>query len=111
MKIQEHTIIQKTFISEVKPEIYTTCPEFEKVIQWADKNPVVWDIVTKKRSKEFGCGSCVYIGWAQNNMEPDAILERVRHFKNLIDRKSPYYTDDSIFIWRARFTIEHYQKK
>ena len=111
MKIQEHTIVQKIFISEVRPEIYTTYPEFEKVIQWADNNPIVWDIVTKKRSKAFGLGSCVYIGWAQNNMAPDAILERVRHFKELIDRKSPYYTDNSIFIWRARFTLEHYKEK
>ena len=111
MKIQEHTLIQRTFISEVKPEIYTTYPEFEKVIQWADENPVVWEIVTKKRSKAFGRGSCVYIGWAQNNMSPDAILERIRHFKELIDKKSPYYNDNSIFLWRAKFTLEHYKDK
>jgi len=60
MKIQEHTIIQRIFISEVQPEIYTTCTEFEKVIQWADDNPIVWDIVTKKRSKAFGRGpACI----------------------------------------------------
>jgi len=111
MKIQKQTIIQRTFISEVKPEIYTTCSEFEKVIKWADENPVVWDIVTSKRSKAFGRGSCVYIGSAQNNMTSDAILERCRYFKELTDRKSSYYTDDSIFIWRARFTLKHYKEK
>jgi len=29
------------------------------VIQWADDNPVVWKIVTQKKSKAFGLGSCV----------------------------------------------------
>ena len=111
MKIKEHSLIQRIFISEVKPEIYTTCPDFEQVIQWADENPVVWDIVSKTRSKAFGRGSCVYIGWAQNNKTPDAILERVRHFKEIVNGKSPYYTDDSIFLWRARFSLEHYKDK
>jgi len=111
MKIHSHTLIQRIFISDIRPEISTSCPDFEQVIQWADDHPVIWDIVTKTRSKAFGRGSCEYIGWAQRNMSPEAILERVRHFKNLIDGKTHYHSSDSIFLWRARFTLKHYQDK
>jgi len=54
MKIQEHNIIQRVFISEVQSEIYTTCPDFEQVIKWADENPIVWDIVTMTRNRASG---------------------------------------------------------
>ena len=80
------------------------------MIQWSDEHSIVWDIVTKTRSKAFGRRSCLYIGWAQSSMAPDAILERVRHFKELADSKSAYH-NDSIFTWRARFTLEHYLDK
>ena len=110
MKIHQQIHVQKIFISEKRPEIYTACPDFEPVIQWADDNPVVWHIITARRSKAFGLGSCVYIGWAQKSMAPDAILERLRHFKELIDGNSPYHDADSIFRWRAQFTLAHYRK-
>ena len=44
-------------------------------------------------------------------MEPDAILERVWHVHELGEGKSPYHDRDSIFVWRAKFTLEHYQDK
>ena len=110
MKIHKQIHVQQTFISETQPEILTTCPDFAEVIQWADEHPVVWDIVTKTRSKAFGRGSCVYIGWAQKSMAPDAILERLRHFKELVYGNSPYHDADSIFRWRAQFTLAHYRK-
>lgn len=111
MKIHKHTIVQRTFFSEVQPDISTISPDLGQVIQWADNHPVVWEIVTKTRSKAFGRGSCEYIGCAQRSMSPEAVLERLRHFKNLIEGKSPYHTGDSIFLWRARFTLEHYKEK
>jgi len=111
MKVHKHTYAQKVFISEVRPEISTARPDFEQVIQWADDHPVVWDIVTATRSKAFGRGSCVYIGWAQNSMEPDAILERARYFKELEDENSPCHKEESIFWWRPQFTMKHYQEK
>ncbi len=110
MKIHQQIHLQKVFISEKRPDVCTACQDFEPVIQWADDNPVVWHIVTGRRSKAFGRGSCVYIGWAQKSMAPDAILERLRHFKELIDGKSPYHNADSIFRWRAQFTLAHYRK-
>ena len=110
MKIHQQIHVQKVFISEKRPDVCTACPDFEPVIQWADDCPVVWHIVTGRRSKAFGLGSCVYIGWAQRSMAPDAILERLRHFKELIDGNSPYHDADSIFRWRAQFTLAHYRK-
>lgn len=110
MKIYQQIHVQKVFISEKRPDVCTACPGFEPVIQWADDNRVVWHIVTGRRSKAFGLGSCVYIGWAQRSMAPDAILERLRHFKELVDGNSPWHNADSIFRWRARFTLEHYQE-
>jgi len=110
MKIHKQIHVQKVFISETQPEILKTCPDFAEAIQWADDHPLVWDIVTKTRSKAFGRGSCVYIGWAQKSMAPDAILERLRHFKELVDGNSPYHDADSIFRWRAQFTLTHYRE-
>ena len=115
MKTQEQTIVQRTFRSDVRPEIATTNPELADVIAWADDHPVAWEIVTKTRSKAFGIGSCVYIGWAQRSNAPEAVLERLRHFKELVDGGGCCMRnregDDSIFVWRARFTLEHYRDK
>ena len=110
MKVHKHIHVQQVFTSEKRPEIFTTCPDFEQVIQWADDRPIVWDITTSTRSQAFGRGACVYIGWAQSSMAPGAILERLRHFKELVDGNSPWDNADSIFRWRARFTLEHYQE-
>jgi len=115
MKTRQCTITYWTFQSDVRQEITTTDPHLAEVIVWADKHPVAWDIVTKIRSKAFGVGSCVYIGWAQRSQSPEAILERLRHFKELVDGGDPRMRiregDDSIFVWRARFTLEHYRDK
>lgn len=97
--------------SEVMPVVRTVNPSFARIIAWADEHPVVWRIVTSRRSKAFGLGSCEYIGWAQKSMAPDAILERVKHLHTLAEGNSLYGGPASIFAWRARFTIEHFQDK
>jgi len=120
MKTHKCTITYRIFQSDIQPEIATTDPELAEVVAWADANPVVWDIVTKTRSKAFGVGSCVYIGWAQRSNAPEAVLERLRHFKELVEggddlmrvRKGHACRqagEDSILVWRARFTLEHYR--
>ena len=115
MKTQERTIVQRTFQSDLRPEIVTTDPYLAEVIAWADEHPVAWEIVTRTRSKAFGVGSCVYIGWAQRSNAPEAVLERLRHFRELVDGGDYCMRiregDDSIFVWRARFTLEHYRDK
>jgi len=107
----EETTTTTLYQSEVLAHVKTSHPALGPVIKWADENPVVWKIVTGRRSKAFGVGSCVYIGWAQQSKEPGAILERVRQMHELATCNQPYYTPDSIFVWRARFTLEHYRDK
>ncbi len=110
MKMHRQIQLQPLFLSETRPDICTTCPDLARVMQWADDHPVVWAIVTGARSKAFGLGSCAYIGWAQNSLAPGAILERLSHFKELVAGNGPCHKD-SIFRWRARFTLHHYQEK
>jgi hypothetical protein len=115
MQTEEHTTTYRTFRSDVRADIVTTDPRLAQVIAWADENPVVWDIVTKTRSKAFGVGSCVYIGWAQRSTAPEAVLERLWHVKELVDGGDSWMRiregEGSIFVWRARFTLEHYRDK
>ena len=111
MKTVTETITNIIYESEFMPSVRSINPAFARTIAWADDHPVVWRIVTGRKSKAFGLGSCVYIGWAQKSTEPDAVLERVRLMYELVEGKSPYYTPSSIFVWRAKFTLAHYQDK
>jgi hypothetical protein len=111
MKTVAETRTNIIYQSEVLNNVRTTDPSFAQAIEWADNNPVVWRIVTGSKSKAFGLGSCEYIGWAQRSMEPEAILERARHLSELAENRSPFHNRDSIFVWRAQFTIEHFQDK
>ena len=111
MKTVAETITNTIYQSEVLQNVRTINPSFAHAIEWADNHPVIWRIVTGSKSKAFGLGSCEYIGWAQRSMETDAILERARHLTELAEGKSPYHNPDSIFVWRAKFTIEHFQDK
>jgi hypothetical protein len=97
------------YISGIIPDIKTREPELKKVIEWADANPVVWEIVTHNKSKAFGKNSCFYIGWAQKSMEPVAILERARAFYDEVFAED--YRNYQIWSWRARFTLSHYKDK
>ena len=111
MKIHEQTVVRQTFQSEVQPDVTTNDPALAAVITWADENPVAWEIVMHKKSKAFGVGSSVYIGWAQRTLAPEAVLERLRTLKDLLEESSNGHPRNSIFRWRARFTIEHYRDK
>lgn len=106
-----HHITQEVFCSEVRPDISTTYPALGPLIAWADKNPHAWKIVTTNKSKAFGLGSCVYIGWAQRSTSPEAILERLRHLHELVTAGARRNQSGSIFIWRAQFTFEHFNDK
>ncbi len=111
MKTVTETITNIIYQSEVLQEAHTINPLFARIIAWADDHPVVWRIVIGHKSKAFGLGSCEYIGWAQRAMTPESILERARHMHELWEGKSPYHHPDSIFVWRAKFTLAHYQDK
>ena len=104
----ERQLVQHTFTSEVMPDVSSDKPFDGAVIAWADTYPVAWKIVTQKRSKAFGVGSCEYIGWAQKSMENGAILARLHHLKNVLEG-----TDSGNSFWKKRawFTFDHYQDK
>jgi len=106
MRSETHQITVVTYYSEVKPDVYTDRIDIADVIAWADEHPVAWDIVTRKRSRVFGVGSCEYIGWAQDSMHPGPILQRLIHFYDLLHKP-----ETDIFHWRAHFTFEHYRDK
>lgn len=108
MKTTTYTVTKQDFRSDVRPDVHTHDPDIAEVIAWADKHPLVWKIVTSKKSKTFGRGATTYIGWAQKSMESKAVLERVRHFRSLLDKPGRWSHANSIFHWRARFTYEHF---
>ncbi len=109
MKILEETIVNHVHQSEVLPNVRTMNSNLGSAIEWADDHPVIWRIVTGRKSKAFGLGSSVYIGWAQRSTESDAVLERIRHMREAVENLQPYYPPDSIFVWRAKFTMKHYR--
>jgi hypothetical protein len=111
MKTTTHTVRRRAFRSEVRPDVETTDRTLAAALEWADGNPVVWEIVSGHRSKAFGLGSCEYIGWAQRRREPDAMLERVRHIHGIVSRPERYLDPGSIFPWRARFTLDRFREK
>ncbi len=111
MKTNEQTTAHRIYTSEEVPYIQTEDERLAKVIAWADSHPYVWQCVCGRRSKAFGRGSCAYIGWAQNSREPQAMLERARHLYELVHGEYPYAGPDSIFVWRAKFTLEHFGDK
>jgi len=84
MKTTTQTVRYRTYVSEVRPSVTSRYQSDAPVLKWADEHPVVWGVVTTRRSKAFGIGSCEYIGLAQRSMASDAILERVRHIHHLV---------------------------
>ncbi|MBI5090920.1 MAG: hypothetical protein HZB26_00585 [Candidatus Hydrogenedentes bacterium] len=111
MKTTEEITKQTVYTSEVLPSVRTTNERLARVIAWADAHPYAWQIVCGRRSKPFGKNSCVYIGWAQRADTSAAVLERARHLHELVHNEYPYAGEDSIFVFRARFTAEHFGDK
>ncbi len=91
------------------PQIQTTDPVVGEAIIWADQEAPVWHLLASRRSKAFGIGSSIYIGWAQNNRSTDALLERLRHFHQLVrEANSENRRLAPIQAWAAKFTFDHF---
>ena len=97
--------------SSKRPDVVTDERDLAAAIAWADQHPHAWDIVTHQRSKVFGLGSCVYIGWAQRSMAPEAILERAAHLHRFVVGIEPHLSHDHFLCWRARHTFQHYRDR
>lgn len=111
MKTTEEIIRKTVHRSDTLPSVQTSDERLARVITWADDHPYAWQIVCGRRSKAFGKNSSVYIGWAQRSDAPEAILERARHLYELVHGEYPYAGQDSIFVWRARFTVDRFGDK
>jgi hypothetical protein len=109
------TVTFKRFASEILHGIQTDNERLTEVIEWADKNPIVWKIITETRSKAFGRNSCFYFGCDQKSMESGAILSRAAHLKNELERPRVYdgrqAPIDDFHLWKVKFTLEHYKDK
>jgi len=110
MKTTKEHIARTWYRSESRPEIESHDSRDKEIIEWLDKNPVVFEIVTKNKSKAFGKKSCVYIGWAQNNNSVGAVIEKLRTLKGEAEA-SRFSSPGTIFQYRAQFTLKHYKDK
>lgn len=106
MKSTARMVEVTTFASEICPEITTDDPRLAEIIAWADAHPLVYKIVNTGKSKAFGRGSSHYLGWAQRDMSVEAIFERITTFRHALETAPAGF-----WSWRARFTLEHFDKK
>lgn len=112
MKTTHSTVPVVRHTSEVMPEIGSSDPRDGVVITWADANPNAYKLVTTRKSKSFGLGSCAYIGWAQQSNDPAAVLARLRHLKAEIEGTLlGSIGRPPIFGFRAKFALEHFADK
>ena len=111
MDTKKETIEITEYRSTTYPEIRSSTREDVAAIEFIDKNPVVVEITTGDKSKAFGAGSCVYIGWAQQNNSAGAILTKVKTLMRILAGESAGEREGTIWNWRAHFTIDHYSDK
>lgn len=102
---REHTV----YTSSAYPAIVSEKHKDAEVIKWCDENPVVWDIVTGRKSLTFGMHASHYIGWAQGSNTQDAILARAHEFMRCILEAN--VKRGNYHALRAQWTMEHYNDK
>ena len=108
MKTNTTTETHTEYQSEIHPEITGTGERARRAIEFLDAHPVALDIVTGERSKAYGIGSCVYIGWAARSDASRAVIERLARFADEVTGKQPRSHAGTIFNYKARFTLEHF---
>lgn len=106
MKTTSRVMTVETYTSEVRPEVSTEIKAHAEVIAWADAHPTAWPIVYGNKSATFGRSSPVHTGWARDGGDdPKAIIERLWTLKSACENSV-----DNIWLWRARFTLGHYNE-
>jgi len=117
MKItEEKNTFLRTYRSEKCPEIFSNDGRDREIIEWLDENPVAYSIVTGTKSKAFGKNSSFYVTWVQNNNSVAAVIEKLATLKrHLSDKVEKWlvetWRNETIFNYRAKFTLEHYKDK
>ncbi len=110
MKSESEYIEVRTYTSDVVPDVSSTSAADAPIIAWADAHPVVWKIVIGSKSAPFGKNASTYMG-CQRGDSTGAILGRLATFMDLIERSGQGEQEDSLWTWRARFTLNHYGDK
>ena len=109
METNTKTIEITEYRSSAYPAYHSSDKADAAAIEFIDNNPVVMEIVTGDKSKTFGAGSCVYIGWSQHNNSVPAVLEKVKTIMRIISGEHAGSRKGSIFHWRATFTLNHFE--
>jgi hypothetical protein len=106
MKTSTVQITTTVYQSDIMPSVKTDVEKFAKVIEWADANPVAYEIVSENRSLEFGRESVLYLGY-ERGIGPGKILSRLETFRReLVERNQ-----DTFQAWLAHFTFNSYKDK
>jgi len=103
---QEKKVTVVEFTSSFHPEIMSTRPEDGDIIAWADDNPVAWRIIHGNRSKVFGRYAKTYSALGRSDAAAGAIYRA-----SVLRQWAVINSESSIFGWRARFTLKHYDAK
>ena len=108
METNTKTIEITEYRSSAYPAYHSSDKADAAAIEFIDNNPVVMEIVTGDKSKAFGAGSCVYIGWAQHNNSVAAVLTKVKTLMRILSGVNAGEREGTIWNWRAHFTLDHY---
>jgi hypothetical protein len=111
MDTKKETVEITEYRSSAYPNICSCSERDVEAIEFIDKSPVVFEIVTGDKSKAFGADSCVYIGWAQKNNRTPAIINRIKTFMRILSGEFAGEQKGTIWNWRAQFTLDHYNDK
>ena len=90
-----------SFTSSVYPDLSTETEALADALDWVDRHPVAYRIVTGTRSAVFGRGSSAYLGHQRDGKDPESVIRRLEHLQKRTG-------EPGIFGWRAQFTLEHY---
>ena len=98
MKTDTNYVRVVTYVSEVRPDVTSQHEHDADLIAWGDERPIAWKIVTENRSAAFGKKS------EPSNRTTLDLLAKLRAALLEAD-------EDSIWCWRAEFTLAHYADK
>jgi hypothetical protein len=104
MKTIDTQIVQRTYQSEIHPEIIGHNTDDGDHIAYADNLPVVWKIVMGTKSSAFGKNSGHQLGSMRGSNSSGAVIARIEMFRD-------YLNKPGFWGWRAAFTLEHYEDK
>ena len=102
MKTIDTPIVQRTYQSEIHPEIIGHTEDDGELISYADNLPIVWRIVMGTKSKAFGRYSNRQAGSSRGSNSSSAVIVRIALFREDLNK-------EGFWGWRAAFTLDHHE--